>query len=77
MNEELITALNIDDADGFYDRLMALHRDLGPEQSQVANAKLILLLANHIGERAVLDEALEIVRRSVRMRPEPEQGNDA
>lgn len=61
MTDSLHRKLGIEDADGFYDQLMELHRELNPEQSQVANAKLILLLANHIGDRAVLDEAIDIV----------------
>lgn len=51
----------IEDADGFYDRLMRLHSRLSDEESQVANAKLVLLLANHIGDRRVLDQAIDAV----------------
>ena len=65
MTENLHRNARIEDADGFYDQLMELHRELGPAESQVANAKLILLLANHIGDRAVLDEAIDIVTQSV------------
>ena len=38
--------------------LVGLHRNLTPEQSQLVNSKLILLLANHIGDRVVLDQAI-------------------
>ena len=48
---------NIADFDGFYEALVGLHRNLTPEQSQLVNSKLILLLANHIGDR-VLDQAI-------------------
>ncbi len=46
--------------DDFYTALMDLHRDLNDEQSRMANAKLILLLANHIGDEGPLMEALMI-----------------
>ena len=49
---------NIADFDGFYEALVGLHRNLTPEQSQLVNSKLILLLANHIGDRVVLDQAI-------------------
>lgn len=46
-------------ADDFYEALINTHRDLTLEQSQVVNAKLILLLANHIGDLDVLRDALK------------------
>jgi hypothetical protein len=49
-------------ADDFYEALIDTHRDLSPEQSQLVNAKLILLLANHIGDLDVLREALKRAR---------------
>jgi hypothetical protein len=49
-------------ADDFYEALIDTHRDLTLEQSQVVNAKLILLLANHIGDMDVLREALRRAR---------------
>ena len=49
---------NIADFDGFYEALVGLHRNLTPERSQLVNSKLILLLANHIGDRVVLDQAI-------------------
>lgn len=58
----LNTEPNISAPDDFYEALIELHRDLTPEQSRVVNAKLILLLANHIGDRAVLREALAHAR---------------
>jgi hypothetical protein len=53
---------NIADPDGFYEALINSQRDLDEEQAAMMNAKLILLLANHIGERAVLEEALALAR---------------
>lgn len=51
--------------DEFYQGLLELHRGLTDEQSRLANAKLILLLANHIGDHAVLEEALSIAREGL------------
>lgn len=51
--------------DAFYEELIELHRDLSDEQSVQLNARLILLLANHIGDLAVLREAMAIARKGV------------
>jgi Protein of unknown function (DUF2783) len=53
---------NIPDPDGFYEELIAAQRDLSDEQAELMNAKLILLLANQIGDRATLTEALALAR---------------
>jgi len=58
----LETKPNIPDADGFYAALIAAHDGLSDEESAAYNARLILLLANQIGDRAVLDAALEAAR---------------
>ena len=65
MNKTLNTELNIPQPDDFYESLVTLHRDLSEDQSRQVNAKLILLLANHIGDPAVLNEAMTIARRGV------------
>ncbi len=51
--------------DDFYQVLIDAHRDLGDEQSQMLNARLILLLANHIGELSVLREAIAAAREDL------------
>ncbi len=51
--------------DDFYAALLETHRDLSDEQSEMVNAKLILLLANHIGDIAVLREAMQLARAGV------------
>jgi len=61
----LITETNLPAPDDFYEALIDTHRDLSNEQSQELNAALILLLANHLGEMAVLREALQHARASV------------
>ena len=53
---------NIDDPDGFYDELLEAHQGLGKPESDDLNARLVLILANHIGDRDVLREALKIAR---------------
>lgn len=51
--------------DDFYEALIETHRDLSDEQSALVNAKLILLLANHIGDLPVLREAMKLARAGV------------
>ncbi|PCH81452.1 MAG: hypothetical protein COB90_04405 [Hyphomicrobiales bacterium] len=48
----------IDDPDGFYKELIDSQRNCNDEEQQLMNAKLILILANHIGDRGVLSEAI-------------------
>jgi len=62
---ELKTELNLAFPDDFYEALVALHRGLTDEQSEMANARLILLLANHIGDMSVLREAMRVAREDV------------
>ena len=58
----LILTPNIDDPDGFYAELIAAHEGLTDEESQALNARLILILANHVGDREVLARALAEAR---------------
>ena len=58
----LITEPHLEAADDFYEALIESHRDLSTAQSHELNAKLILLLANHVGRQAVLLEALSAAR---------------
>ena len=51
--------------DDFYEMLIDSHRDLSDEQSEMLNARLVLLLANHIGDIAVLREAMQAARQGV------------
>ena len=57
---------NLVDPDGFYDRLLGTHDGLTKQDSDALNARLILILANHIGDTDVLDEALEVAKDAVR-----------
>jgi hypothetical protein len=51
--------------DDFYEALIAAHHGLSAEQSQLLNAKLVLLLANQVGDLDVLRAALELARRDL------------
>ena len=61
----LNTEPNLSLPDDFYESLLDMHRDLDDAQSQSANAQLILLLANHIGDQTVLVEAMRLAREGV------------
>ena len=54
----LNTEPNFVEPDDFYQALVDMHRQLTSKQSSLVNAKLILLLANHIGDAAVLRDAM-------------------
>jgi hypothetical protein len=56
---------NMADPDGVYTALIEAHAGLTEAESLALNARLILLLANHIGDAEVLREAVAIARESV------------
>lgn len=60
----LITEPHIDHPDDFYEALISAHNDLSAEQSQALNARLVLLLANHIGALPVLKQALDVAQNT-------------
>lgn len=61
----LIRDLNLSDPDEAYAAIVAAHSDLSDEESVALNARLVLLLINHIGDSAVLHEALAAARRTL------------
>lgn len=61
---QLVTTPNLSAPDDFYEALIDAHRDLSAEQSHALNARLVLLLANHVGAMDVLREALLAARDS-------------
>jgi Protein of unknown function (DUF2783) len=61
---DLITDPNLESPDDFYEALIDTHRDLPSADSHALNARLILLLANHIGRQDVLKQALEAARQN-------------
>ena len=53
---------NIADPDGFYQELIESQRELSDEQADMLSAKMVLILANHVGDREVLREAIALAR---------------
>ena len=62
--QALITAPHLDAPDDFYEALIEAHQDLSTEESHAFNARLVLLLANHIGALGVLRQALQAARET-------------
>jgi hypothetical protein len=58
----LILEPNIPDPDGFYDELLRAHEGLTDDESEAFNARLILTLCPHIGDREILRAALEAAK---------------
>ena len=69
----LITDINLADPDGFYEALINTHSDLTPTQSEALNARLVLLMANQIGDLSVLRQAMILARSSIAIDPMTEQ----
>mgnify|MGYP000114837933 CR=1 FL=1 len=60
----LLTASNTPRPDEVFEMLTQLHEGLSIEESLRANARLVLLLVNHIGDEAVIREAVALSRAS-------------
>lgn len=58
----LNTRIHMASYDDFYEALISAHQGLTEEESHAMNARLVLLLSNHIGDLAVLQEALRLAR---------------
>jgi hypothetical protein len=61
---KLNTHPNLKDPDGFYSELLSAHEGLTDDASAALNARLILILANHIGDHEALGQALAAARAS-------------
>ena len=61
----LNTEPNIPSPDDFYERLIAMHHGLSDDDSALVNARLVLLLANHIGDPDVLGQAMAVARDGI------------
>jgi hypothetical protein len=61
---DLIDTPNIPDVDGFYAALLDTHEGLTDAESSAFNARLVLVLANHIGDREALGQALELAQKA-------------
>jgi hypothetical protein len=57
--------LNLASPDDIYNLIVDAHKGLSPEQSEKLNAALVLLLANHVGDEAVIREAVAAARRTL------------
>ena len=64
MKNNLIQKTNIKRHDDVYEMIIGLHKDLNDQQSETANQKLILVLANHIGDISILREAVALVKNN-------------
>ncbi|MFL6694130.1 MAG: DUF2783 domain-containing protein [Ramlibacter sp.] len=53
------TTSNFQDPDGFYEQLLDAHVGLSREDSELLNARLVLLLANQVGDAKVLRDCIE------------------
>ena len=62
---ELNSAPNVEQPDDLYQALIDAHTGLTEQQSAALNARLILLLANHIGDLAVVRQAIDTARESL------------
>ena len=60
------TKPNIANPDDFYANLLRLHEGLDDAESMKASCRLILLLANHIGDQDILDDAVRLARQAGR-----------
>lgn len=60
---KLVTTPNIADADGIYEKLIDLHHGRAGDESARVNARLILLLINHIGDPEVIGDAFAMAGR--------------
>jgi Protein of unknown function (DUF2783) len=63
-------AVRVDDGfagrgDDFYEALIRAHEGLSEAESHTLNARLVLILANHIGDLTIVQEALTLARRSL------------
>ena len=58
----LILTPNIPNGDDFYEKLLNAHEGLSKEQSDALNARLILVLSNHIGDIDVFEQALDTAK---------------
>jgi hypothetical protein len=61
-SKDFRTTLNFQDADTFYEQLLDVHEGLSPEQSGLLNARLILLLANQVGDARQLAACVAAAR---------------
>ena len=66
---QLKIAPNLENADDFYAALLAAHEGLEEADTHTFNARLVLILANHIGNQAVLEAAIDAAKKSTPQNP--------
>ncbi len=64
MTEGLASEPRIDAVDDIYAEIIEAHRGLDVEQSLRLDARLLLLLINHIGDAEVVREAIRVAREA-------------
>lgn len=69
MTKALNLQPNLAQPDAFYESLIQLHEGLTDAQSGEVNARLVLILCNHIGDPAVIAEAFEVAARGMTRGP--------
>ena len=62
----LILTPHIADPDGFYEELIDAQRDMSDDEAELMNAKLVLVLANQIGDRRLLSQAIAVAKGAAR-----------
>jgi hypothetical protein len=73
----LVRTPNLPDPDGFYAALVVAHQGLSDEVSELLNARLVLILANHIGDPEVLAEAVALAREGLAAAADGDPGDPA
>ncbi|MDQ0315951.1 DUF2783 domain-containing protein [Amorphus orientalis] len=64
MTKHLVTESRFPNPDAAFQTIVDAHRGLSEEQSADVNTRLVLLLANHIGDLEVLEEAISVAKES-------------
>ncbi|HEY8566392.1 MAG TPA: DUF2783 domain-containing protein [Beijerinckiaceae bacterium] len=65
----LSEASRLSDPDRAYRLLVDAHRGLSDEESAALNTRLVLILANEVGDLGTLEEAIALARRAGEPRP--------
>jgi len=65
MNTRLMLDPNTPDPDGVYQMIIDMHKDLSEDESHAVNARMILILANHIGDKSIIAEATGVARENM------------
>ena len=61
---QLVTESRFPNPDAAYEALVDAHRGLSEQESAALDARLVLILANHIGDLEILKEALVLARKA-------------